>query len=936
MTTFVALDLETTGLDPKADEIIDIGAVRFTTRRIEDEFATLIRPSGHISGFITRLTGITDAMVARAPRLDDVLDDLADFLGNAVIVGHNIRFDLGFLEAAGMVFTNEVVDTYELASVLMPSASRYGLGALGHALGIPFQATHRALDDARVNARLYLRLAEMIADLPLPLIARIVEMGVDAAWLGTWPFQQVLMQRTRAGERPPKSTPPLWHPEPLQVAPGTRESAAEGGLDVDAITALLEPGGALEQRFPQFEHRQHQVQMAQAVSQAFDRRRHLIVEAGTGTGKSLAYLLPAAAFALQHNTRVVISTNTKNLQDQLIQKDIPLVQAALGKPLQAAVLKGRANYLCPHRLHALLNKRQKTPEEARVLAKVLVWLHQGGRGDRAEINLRGAAENAVWQRISADAPACTADNCMRYSSGQCPFQRARLAAEHAHLLVVNHALLLSDAATGNRVLPEYNYLIVDEAHHLEGALTHALGFEITREDLRRMLSELGGPRAGLLGALASQARGWPREVREELLGNIDEITNRAFVLQEALNDTFHALADFMEEAREGRPLGQYAQQVRITPAVRNQPLWESVELAWDDAARALANLTHALRSLREALASGNVPSDDKTFDLANELANIRQRLEESGHLLHHLIAAPEDNMVYWAELRPRGRWLALHGAPLEVGEGIRKHIWEKKETVVLTSATLTTGGEMDYLRQRLAAEDADELILGSPFDYEHAALLYVVNDIPEPNRPGYQQAVERTLTDLAKATRGRMMALFTSYAQLQRTARAIRPALEEVGLAVYEQGGGASPHALLEDFRTSDGAVLLGTRSFWEGVDIPGEALSVLVIVKLPFAVPSDPLVAARAETFEDPFNEYQLPEAILAFRQGFGRLIRTKTDRGVVVVLDRRLLSRRYGQVFLDSLPPCTRHQGPMHRLPAVASRWLARGFPEARRNEA
>jgi DNA polymerase-3 subunit epsilon/ATP-dependent DNA helicase DinG len=276
--------------------------------------------------------------------------------------------------------------------------------------------------------------------------------------------------------------------------------------------------------------------------------------------------------------------------------------------------------------------------------------------------------------------------------------------------------------------------------------------------------------------------------------------------------------------------------------------------------------------------------------------------------------------------------LALYGAPLEVGEGIRKHIWEKKETVVLTSATLTTGGEMDYLRQRLAAEDADELILGSPFDYEHAALLYVVNDIPEPNRPGYQQAVERTLTDLAKATRGRMMALFTSYAQLQRTARAIRPALEEAGLAVYEQGGGASPQALLEDFRTSEGAVLLGTRSFWEGVDIPGEALSVLVIVKLPFAVPSDPLVAARAETFEDPFNEYQLPEAILAFRQGFGRLIRTKTDRGVVVVLDKRLLSRRYGQVFLDSLPPCTRHQGPMHRLPAVASRWLARGFPETK----
>ena len=931
MTTFVALDLETTGLDNREDEIIDIGAVRFTEHRIEDEFATLVRPQGHISGFIARLTGITDAMVARAPRLEDVLDDLTDFLGEAVIVGHNIRFDLGFLEAAGMVFNNEVVDTYELASVLMPDASRYGLGALGQALGIPFRATHRALDDARVNAHLYLRLAEMIDTLPLRLVANIVEMGVDAAWLGTWPFQQALMRRTRAGERPaPAPRPMPWQAEPPRLAAQPPDPETEGGLDAEAVAALLEPGGALERRFPQFEHRTHQVQMARAVSQAFDRRHHLIVEAGTGTGKSLAYLLPAALFAREHNTRVVISTNTRALQDQLIQKDIPLVQEVIGQSLRAAVLKGRANYLCPHRLNALLEKRKKTPDEARVLAKVLVWLHGGGTGDRAEINLRGAAENAVWQRISADAPACTAENCLRYTDSLCPFQRARTASEEAHLLVVNHALLLSDVASGSRVLPEYHYLIVDEAHHLESALTSALSFEITREDLRRLLSELGGPRAGLLGALTSAANGWPADARADLRQAVDDLTTRAFMLQEALNDTFRLLTDFMEDAREGRPLGQYAQQVRITPAVRLQPQWEAIEISWDDARRALFGLTEALRALRETLASGQTPADEKVLDLANELANIRQRLDESGRLMHGLIAEPADNMVYWAELRPRGRWLALRGAPLEVGNDLRSHIWEKKETVVLTSATLTTGGDTDYLRQRLAAEEADELILGSPFDYEHAALLYVVNDIPEPNRPGYQQAVERTLTDLAKATRGRMLALFTSYAQLQRTARAIRPALEEAGLAVYEQGGGASPQALLEEFRTSDGAVLLGTRSFWEGVDIPGEALSVLVIVKLPFAVPSDPLVAARAETFENPFNDYQLPEAILAFRQGFGRLIRTKTDRGVVAVLDKRLLSRRYGQLFLDSLPPCTRHQGPMHRLPAVASRWLARGFPE------
>jgi len=288
------------------------------------------------------------------------------------------------------------------------------------------------------------------------------------------------------------------------------------------------------------------------------------------------------------------------------------------------------------------------------------------------------------------------------------------------------------------------------------------------------------------------------------------------------------------------------------------------------------------------------------------------------------VLEPNRQMVYWAQARPRRQGISLHAAPRDVGEALQEHVWYTKDAVVLTSATLTTGGDIDYMRRRLAAEHAETLILGSPFDYARAALLYVVNDMPEPNRPGYQQAVEEGLIALAKATRGRMMALFTSYAQLKRTASAIRPALLEAGLAVYEQGSGAAPQTLLDEFRASDGAVLLGTRAFWEGVDIPGDALSALVIVKLPFAVPSDPMVAARAEMFDDPFGEYHLPEAALVFRQGFGRLIRTRTDRGIVAVFDRRLLTRRYGQFFLDSLPPCTRHQGPLHRLPAVAARWL------------
>jgi ATP-dependent DNA helicase DinG len=293
--------------------------------------------------------------------------------------------------------------------------------------------------------------------------------------------------------------------------------------------------------------------------------------------------------------------------------------------------------------------------------------------------------------------------------------------------------------------------------------------------------------------------------------------------------------------------------------------------------------------------------------------------------LNGLVFEPQAEKVYWIEIQPDGRRLSLHAAPHHIGSLMDRYLWFEKSAVILTSATLTAGGEFDYLRGRLNAADAYELALGSPFDYENAALLYIANDIPEPSdRHGHQRALEHSLVQLCKATGGRTLVLFTSYAQLRATAQAIAPILADNDIIVYEQGEGASPHALLETFRTSDKAVLLGTRAFWEGVDVPGEALSVLVIVKLPFDVPSDPIVAARSETFEDAFNEYALPEAILRFRQGFGRLIRTQSDRGVVIVLDRRILTKRYGKAFTESLPTCTTKIGSLANLPRAAAQWL------------
>ena len=930
MPTIVALDIETTGLDPQKDAILEIGAVRFNGKRVEAEWETLLNPGRRIPPFITQLTGITNQMVAQAPPLQDVLADLKDFVGDDPILGHNVGFDLAFLRRYGAFELNEEIDTYEMAAILLPGAGRYNLAALAHLLLVPLQAKHRALEDALVTHGIYLRLHEMALDLPIDLLAEIVRKSEQIDWKGYWPFQEALRARSRqtvkARKAPEDHFGPVFERAPERAPAPLKPGDTVYALDPDETAAILEHGGAFSNHFPQFEHRPEQVEMLRAVTEALSEGKHLMVEASTGVGKSVAYLVPAALWAMENNTRVVVSTNTINLQDQLINKDIPDIREALELNVRAAVLKGRSNYLCPRRLEALRRRKLEKPEEIRVLGKVLVWLLESTSGDRGELNLNGPREREIFHRISAEDQGCTTETCVQRMGGACPFYRARQAAQSAHLIIVNHALLLADVATGNRVLPEYNYLIVDEAHHLEDATTNALSFRVSQYEIERLLRELGGPKSGALG--------WALEATEGVLSPTDHAafndlvqsaTDLAFRLQEHIRYFFDTVDRFLIEQRDSQPVGPYGQQVRVLPATRVQPSWELVEIAWEDNQRSLHNLLDTVQKIAQAAAELTELLPKEMQDVYGQLADLYLRLSEIQDHLSALVFEPDPDRIYWVEIKPDGRGLSLHAAPLHIGPLMQRYLWHEKDCVILTSATLTTAGEFDYLRGRLYAEEAYELALGSPFDYETAALLYIANDIPEPNdRRGHQRELERALVRLCRATGGRTLVLFTSYAQLRATSQRIAPILAEDDIMVYEQGEVASPHALLETFRSTEKAVLLGTRAFWEGVDVPGEALSVLVIAKLPFAVPSDPIVASRAETFEDPFYQYQLPEAILTFRQGFGRLIRTQFDRGVVVVLDKRILTKQYGRAFTESLPPCTTKVGSLGELVRAAESWL------------
>jgi ATP-dependent DNA helicase DinG len=930
MDSIVSIDLETTGLDPQKDTIIEIGAVKFNNQRIEQEWATLINPGKPIPPFISQLTGITDQMVASEPFINKVIPSLEEFIGATPVLGHNIRFDLAFLQKQNILKNNKHLDTYELSAVLLPTAARYNLSSLSQLLGVLLPATHRALEDAHATRGLYLKLIEECMKLPISLLAEIVRISEHLNWGGYWTFKQILNKRSHE----------IISPRELSISnigPVFREALSPFDkplhpkdypipLDNEEITAILGIGGAFSKHFPNYEHRSQQVAMLSAVTDALSHGRHLMVEAGTGTGKGLAYLIPAAIWAINNDYRIVISTNTINLQDQLINKDIPGLIAALGIELRTVVVKGRANYLCPRRLENFRRRGPENDDEMRVLAKVLVWLQTTITGDLAELNLNGPYEREIWMKICAEDDACTTDNCINRMGGICPYYRTHLAAQNAHLIIINHSLLLADVATGNKVLPPYDYLIVDEAHHLEEATTNSLSFRVTQNDINRLIREIGGPNSATLGRLVSsfQSNLSPTDFAG-LNQIVQRTTDLAFHIENVIKHFFTSIDQYLYEIREGKPIGQYALQERIIPASRAQPAWSDVELAWDEVEQILLPLKQQIEKLMKAVAESFEKLFEEDEEIFSNLSNIYRRLDELYKNIHALVFQPNPSEIYWIEMKNEGRGISLHAAPLHIGPLMEKYLWHEKNSVILTSATLTTAGEFNYLKGRLSGYDADELALGSPFDYENSTLVYLVNDIPEPSdRYAYQRAVESGIVHICRATGGRALVLFTSYDQLKRTSKAISSILAKDDILVYEQGEGASPHSLLESFRLAEKAVLLGTRAFWEGVDVPGEALSILIIAKLPFDVPTDPIVSARAETFDDPFYEYSLPEAILRFRQGFGRLIRTKNDRGVVITLDKRILTKKYGRTFVDSLPACTVKSGALSNAPKITTQWL------------
>jgi len=923
-STYVALDLETTGLDPQTDAIIEVGAVKFDSKGVVQEtFSTLVNPGRPIPHRIQMLTGIAPEEVADAPSMDAVAPRLQQFIAAHPIVGQNVLgFDLRFLAAVGLSHGAVVYDTHELAVLLLPLRKEYSLSALSRHFSIPLVSHHRALADAETAREVFLALRAHAAGLPRPILAEAAQLAAAGRWPWRFFFAEVLNEAAPAPPRPRR-------PAPEPIPPCERREPVEPS----EVLALLQSLGKRQDILPQFEERPEQAAMAQAVAEALNDGQQLIVEAGTGIGKSLAYLLPAACYALRNNGRVVISTATINLQEQLAAKDIPAVQRLLegrpgdGRPLAATQLKGRRNYLCLRRHLAARQSSLLSEEEARFVLRLLLWLPQTESGDRAELRL-SSGEETLWYRLSAQNEDCLGSSCPFVLNGSCFLVRVRQRAEACHLVVVNHALLLSDVAVGGRVIPAHDNLIVDEGQHLEEEATRQLGFETREADLLSYLDRLhrreGRQRgSGLAASVRQSVRGLTIP-----LGPGGQLTGLTAAIGEAVDRARPRLREFSEAARaflrqHAEESGNYEQRLLLTSAMRVQPDWVTVDVAWDNLRLALAAVEDGLARLHVALSDAEGMGLLNYESLVVETASLLQTGQQLRQGIAAAIEQEDPQRIQWlAEGGPAG--IGVAWAPLDVGPLLQEHLYADKNSLILTSATLAAQGSFDYVRQRLGLEEASELLLGSPFDYQRAALILLPRDMPEPGMPEHQESTHRALCELCRASQGRALVLFTSHASLQAAHAAIRGPLTEGGIAVLGQGIDGAPQHLLDALRHNPRSVILGTASFWEGVDVVGEALSLLVIARLPFSVPSEPVFAARSALFEEPFIQYALPQAVLRFKQGFGRLIRTKTDRGVLVVLDRRIKSKRYGQAFLESLPPCQMEEALLADLPALAAAWL------------
>lgn len=926
---FAVLDLETTGNSGAVDDIIQVGIVMLDEAlNMTGTYASFVRPRVPIPPFITQLTGIADGDVQDAPELDDVLLDVIPLLDDALLVAHNVGFDTGFLNSAldrcGYVpFTGRRLDTLDLLRILYPSLTSYQLGAVSETFAIAHDRHHQADSDAMATAIIFRMCVEKLRALPLLTLQRLARFFEEGQEDLAWIVKDALTRKERETSINEDGFT-YFRQFTLKVGDWTEETppryddaeAKELLQRVDFDTYLEQVKSSFEQHVQGYEAREPQNRMFREVYGALEDDKHLLIEAGTGTGKSLGYLIPALYYGIQQGKKIVVSTHTINLQEQLRERDVPLLQRVLPVPFKAAVFKGRGHYLCLRKFEGKVNMHDfASPGEDRITAaQMIVWLGETEHGDQEELNL-GNRGGDFWDTVASDADSCLNRQCPWFK--RCFYHRAKQEANLADIVITNHSMLFTDIRADHRLLPSYDHLIVDEAHHLEEVAGKHLGMQLSYFGLPHPLQRLcKDARTGMIHQLKllllaegdERAQAWAEAIdaAAPVFGEVREHWDQLF-------DLFFGLT---AAVKDGAEPGQSVVRMKS----------DKLPEGWSYVRTAEANVYAGLNEIVKALDKLSADVKDRIDDTAiqglltdmngsvKDLARIRDELRT-------FVRLDDGGTVYWMEASPayKAKSVNLFAVPADVSGQLKQYFFDVKRSVVMTSATLSVQKSFQYACEQLGLEEAGKsgrlatVQLESPFNYRDQALVVIPRNFPglkgASGDPEFVGALVRSLAETALETNGRMLVLFTSYRMLRQVYDPLKEALAAAGIQVIGQGvDSGSRSKLTRRFQQQQSSVLLGTSSFWEGVDIPGDALTCLAIVRLPFQPPNHPLLEAKAEMLQqekqNPFMKLSVPQAVIRFKQGFGRLVRTAQDRGIVLIYDTRVIETYYGKYFLYSLP--------------------------------
>ncbi len=930
---YVVVDVETTGHAViKGDRVIQIGAVVIEEGEIIESYSSFVNPGKPIPPFIEELTGISDDTVADAPSFQEIVPVLLNLLEGGSFVAHNVHFDRSFLamqlELEGYEFPNmPLFDTVELARILMPQQESYKLGQLAEQLGFDHDRPHQADSDAEVTASLFMTLIHKLKQLPLLTLQQLVPISRKFK-SDLEPLLQSFIQAKLGEGVDDTKTYDCYRQLALK--------RSELDADQDAIqpdqkmtfseyanVLFDQKDGKMKSAFSHYELRSGQQQMMKEVDEAFQEYEHKLIEAGTGTGKSLAYLIPAAFYAYSMNEPVVISTQTIPLQEQLLARDLPLIEKMLPFKVKVALLKGRSHYLCLRKFEQSLTSIATDSYDVLLTkALLLIWLTETDHGDIEELNLPSGGRG-FWFEVQSDA----ASDLGRYSPwfSRCFYHRARRRAQVAHLIITNHALLCTDLVHEQRLLPTYSHAVIDEAHHLEETASDHLGDNTDYLTFSYLFQRLGFNQDG--GMLEHLFRLVTRHQIETSI-TPKQIDDQWLRMKEEVDELFRMLHAYVMQTRKKSSTDVGRVRYRYASYNEKGKMWQAI---LECAMRVHMQTKDSIKTFQELVKSFTEKKDEMPYSDRGFIADVErmiQSLYEQEQTLYGLLLEYDSNVVYWIEVEPRGAKNAtyLYSKPIDVSNLLADHFFTKKKSVVLTSATLSVNGTFAYQEKRLGLTDfgTKQCTIPSPFSYQDQVRLLLPSDLPnikDVSDDEFAEEVAVKLWRMAEVSSGKMLVLFTSYEMLKQVYQYVKDLNEFGSLHLIGQGVTSGSRAkLMKMFKQSEQAILFGTSSFWEGIDLPGNELKTLVIVRLPFSPPDQPLLEAQYEKAKEdgrnPFMEISLPQAIIRFKQGFGRLIRTTQDRGCVFVFDRRISTTRYGKQFIRSLPDVPVHEGKLETL--------------------